>query len=63
MGGYEVKFNVYADSQEEADVASALIKRFITEQAAKGVAVTAKKISEAVGRWRDSYFVSSYFKQ
>ena len=63
MGGYEVKFNVYADSQEEADFASALIKQFITEQANKGIAVTANRIAEAMNKWKDSYFVSNYFKQ
>ena len=62
MQGYEVKFNVYANSQEEADFASALIKQFITEQAQKGVAVTATRIAEAVEKWKGSYFVSSFFK-
>ena len=62
MQGYEVKFNVYADSQEEADFASALIKQFITEQAQKGVAVTANKIAEAVEKWKGNHFVRSFFK-
>ena len=62
MRGYEVKFNVYANSQEEADRASALIKQFITEQAQKGVAVTATRIAEAVEKLKGSYFVSSFFK-
>ena len=63
MQGHEVKFNVYADSQQEADIASALIKQFITELAQKGVAVTATKISAAVEKWKNSYFVTNYFKQ
>ena len=62
MQGYEVKFNVYANSQEEADFASTLIKQFITEQAQKGVAVTATRIAEAVEKWRNSFFVTNYFK-
>lgn len=63
MQGYEVKFNVYAESQEEADFASALIKQFISGLAQKGIPVTANKISEAVEKWRASYFVTNYFKQ
>ena len=63
MKGYEVRFNVYADSQEEADFASSLIKQFITEQAQKGVAVTANRIAAAMNRWKDSYFVTNYCKQ
>ena len=62
MQGYEVKFNVYADSQEEADRASAIIKQFITEQAQLGVAVTANRIAEAVEKWKGNYFVTNYFK-
>lgn len=62
MQGYEVRFNVYANSQEEADFASTLIKQFITEQAQKGVAVTASKIAEAVEKWKGNYFVSSFFR-
>jgi len=62
MQGFEVKFNVYANSQEEADRASAIIKQFITEQAQKGVAVTATRIAEAVEKWKGNYFVTNYFK-
>ena len=62
MQGYEIKFNVYANSQEEADFASNLIKQFITEQAQKGVAVTATRIAEAVEKWKGSYLVSSFFR-
>ena len=62
MQGYEVKFNVYAESQEEADFASSLIKGFITELAQKGIPVTARKISEAVNKWKGNYFITNYFK-
>ena len=62
MQGFEVKFNVYANSQEEADRASAIIKQFITEQAQKGVAVTATRIADAVEKWKGNYFVTNYFK-
>lgn len=62
MGGYEVKFNVYANSQEEADAASAAIKAFISEKARAGVAVTATKLTQAVEKWKDNYFVTNYFR-
>lgn len=62
MKGYEVKFNVYADTQDEADLAVAAIKGFISEYASRGIAVTAKKITEAVARFKDNYFVENYFK-
>ena len=62
MQGFEVKFNVYADSQDQADFASALVKQFITELAQKGIPVTANKIAEAVNKWKGSYFVTNYFR-
>ena len=62
MQGYEMKFNVYANSQDEADLASNAIKAFITEMAQKGVAVSANKLTEAVRRWKDNYLVTSFFR-
>ena len=62
MQGYEIKFNVYAESQQEADFASTIIKQFITEQAQKGIAVTANRIAEAVEKWKNSFLVTNYFK-
>lgn len=62
MGGYEVRFNVYAESQAEADAASAAIKAFINAKARTGVAVTAAKLTQAVEKWKDNYFVNQYFK-
>lgn len=62
MKGFEVKFNVYAETQEEADAATAEIKKFISEYASKGIAVTAVKIMEAVERWKNNSFVFRYFK-
>ena len=62
MGGFEVRFNVYADSQEEADRASEAVKAFISEKARIGIAVTANRITDAIGRFKDSYLVTNYFK-
>ena len=62
MRGYEIRFNVYANSQEEADRAAAAVKAFINAKAAQGVAVTADKIAAAVEKYKDNYFVTSYFR-
>ena len=62
MEGYRIEFNIYAESQKEADEASDAIKRFISAQAQEGRAVTARKISEAMKRWSNNYFVKNYFK-
>jgi len=62
MSGFEIKFNVYADSQESADRATEAIKAFINAKASQGIAVTADKITAAVNKYKDNYFVTSYFK-
>ena len=58
-----MEFNVYAETQEQADAASRAIRDFITANAQKGVAVTATKLTEAIARWSDSIIVSNYFKR
>ncbi|MBQ3984505.1 MAG: hypothetical protein II636_04175 [Bacteroidales bacterium] len=62
MQGFQVSFNVYANSQEEADAASQAFKSFVNEQARQGVAVTAAKIVEAVNKYKNNIFVTNYFK-
>lgn len=66
MRGYEVRFNIYAESQEEADAVSQAIKGFISENARNGIAVTATKITDAVRRWGNNPFVrnkiTNYFR-
>ena len=53
MGGFEIKFNVYATSQEEADMATDAIKAFIGAKAQQGIAVTAGDTIAAPTNLRD----------
>ena len=62
MRGYPVLFNVYAETQEEADRASDAIKAFITSLAEKGVAVTANRLADAVHKWGGNFMVTSFFR-
>lgn len=66
MSGYEVRFNIYAESQAEADAVSQAFKDFISENARIGVAVTAAKVTKAVQRWGGNTFIrgriTDYFK-
>lgn len=62
MQGYEIRFRVYANSQEEADLASAKLRTFVDNNARKGVAVTAEKIAAAIEKWQNNYFVTNFFK-
>lgn len=57
MNGYEIKFNIYADTPEEVEAARMSIVSFINQHARNGRAVTARKITEAVSRWDKNPFV------
>ncbi len=57
MNGYKVGFNVFAESQEEADAVSRLLGDFVNDCARKGIAVTAAKINAAVRRWGGNAFI------
>ena len=57
MKGYEVRFNIYANSQQEADMATQAIKAFISEHAKQGRAVTALKVANAIGNWKSNVLV------
>lgn len=59
MNGYEIKFNIYADSPEEVEAARMSIVSFINQHAQHGRAVTARKITEAVSRWDKNPFVKN----
>ena len=50
MEGYEVKFRVFANSQEEADRAGKAAGAFVNRLAARGIPVTAARLAEAVER-------------
>lgn len=62
MDGYEIKFNVYANSQEEADRVSLLLGKFVNDNARQGIAVTAGKIAAAVTKFQNSFIVKNYLK-
>ena len=57
MQGYEIKFNIYAESAEEATAARNAVVGFINTLAQQGRAVSGKKIAEAAERWDKNPFV------
>ena len=59
LQGFEIKFQVYAHSEAEAEDARKAIVSFISQHAQAGRAVTAKKIEEAVSRWDKNPFVKN----
>lgn len=62
----KITFNVWAESEAEAEELSRAIGAFIDEQGQQGRRVTAKKLAEAIRKWKDNPLVRStiinYFK-
>ena len=59
MQGYEIRFNLYAENEQEATEARNAIVGFISTMARQGRAVTGRKIAEAVTRWDRNSFVKN----
>jgi len=66
MRGYEIRFHIYAESEEEAKRAENAFKMFISQHAVAGRAVTGEKIANALPRWESNPIVRNkiinYFK-
>ena len=59
MQGYEIKFNIYAESDQEVEEARSAIIGFINQHAQQGRAVTAHKVADAVRNWESNPIVKN----
>jgi hypothetical protein len=59
MKGFPITFNIYAESEQEAEEARMAIVTFIGEHAKHGRAVTGRKIAQAVSNWDKNPIVKS----
>ena len=57
MKGYEIKFEIYAENEEEALRAERAFKMFISQQAMAGRAVTGNKIANILPKWESNAIV------
>ena len=59
MKGFPITFNIYAESEQEAEEARMAIVAFIGEHAKHGRAVTGRKIAQAVSNWDKNLLVKN----
>jgi hypothetical protein len=59
MEPYKIEFYLYANSEQEAVNARKAIEDFIEENRKQGIVVTAKKIAEAVPKWKNNPLIRS----
>ena len=57
MQPFKIDFYIYAESQEEIDECRKSVHKFIEENREEGRAVTAKKLSTALSRWKNNAIV------
>lgn len=62
MQGYKIMFNVFANSQDEADAVSKAFGQFVNDRAREGVAVSANKLLAIISKWGTNPIVKNYFK-
>ena len=66
MKGFPITFNIYAESEQEAEEARMAIVAFIGQHARQGRAVTGRKIAQALANWDKNLIVKNqiinYFK-
>ena len=59
LQGFEIKFNIYANNEQEVEDAKCAIIDFISQHAQCGRAVTATKIAEAARNWQKNPIVKN----
>ena len=66
LRGFPIHFNIYAESEQEAEECRSAIIAFIGLHASQCRAVTAKKVAQAVNNWDKNPIVKNriinYFK-
>jgi hypothetical protein len=59
LQGFEIKFQIYAENEAEAEEARKAIVGFINQHAMSGRAVSATKIVNAVSKWDSNPLIKS----
>lgn len=57
MKVYEMTVKIYAETQQEVDECRSVIHQFVEDNRLEGRAVTAKKIANALPRWKSNPIV------
>lgn len=59
MNVYPITVKIYADSEQEAQLAQKALGQFVDDMGAMGIPVTGNKIATAVPQWKQNGFVKS----
>lgn len=62
MQPYKIEFYAYAEDEAEAQELSKALYDFVSAKREQGVAVRAAKLTEALARFKDNYFVTNFLR-
>lgn len=62
MRPYKIEFYIYADSEAEAQELAKTLYDFVSDKRQQGIAVKAKKLTEALTKYKDNYFVTKFLR-
>jgi hypothetical protein len=57
-----IKFYVYCDDDNEADELSRTLYSFVEDKRKQGIAVTAKRLTEALNKYKNNFFLNNFLK-
>lgn len=52
-----IEFNIFANSDEEAEELTKLIKEFVNKQCMEGRKISADKLIQAINKWQNKPFI------
>nr|DAI94476.1 MAG TPA: hypothetical protein [Bacteriophage sp.] len=62
MKPYKIEFYIYADSEEEIREAERAAHAFVSSNYQQGIIVSARKITDALNRFKDNFFVKTFLR-
>lgn len=62
MQPIQIKFYAYCENEAEAQELEKALYDFVNAKREQGVAVRAAKLTEALTKYRDNYFVTQFLK-
>jgi hypothetical protein len=62
MKPIKVSFYVYVDDDSEATELAQSLHDFVEDKRRIGIAVTAKKLTEALNKFKNNFFVNNFLK-
>lgn len=62
MQPYKITMYVYADNQQQADELQQSLYAFVDIKRQHGIAVTASKLTDALNKYGNNYFVNQFLK-